>query len=68
MRWINYSLPGRSPSYGIVEGERIFEVGGSPFGDHDRTGQIHRLVDITTELPFVSNVLRRRLELRQTHP
>ena len=53
MRWINYSLPGRGPSYGIVEDERIFEVRGSPFGDHDRTGQIHRLVDITTELPLV---------------
>ena len=53
MRWINYSLPGGSPSYGILDDERIREVRGSPFGHHDPTGQIHRLVDVRIEVPFV---------------
>ena len=37
MRWVRYEAEGRA-SYGILEGEQIEEVSGSPFDDFSRTG------------------------------
>jgi 2-keto-4-pentenoate hydratase/2-oxohepta-3-ene-1,7-dioic acid hydratase in catechol pathway len=52
MRWINYSLAGVA-SYGILEGDRILEVKGTPFGSHDRTGRRVPLADVKIELPVM---------------
>ena len=53
MRWIHYSLPGSSSTYGILDGDRIHEIRGTPFGDHEKTAQIHRLADVKIEVPFI---------------
>ena len=53
MRWIHFSLPGSSSAYGILDGERIHQVRGTPFDDHAKTAQIHRLDDVKIEVPFV---------------
>jgi 2-keto-4-pentenoate hydratase/2-oxohepta-3-ene-1,7-dioic acid hydratase in catechol pathway len=57
MRWIRYSLGGRT-SYGIVEGDRIAEVRGGLFDTPpgmppDRIGQTHALADVTIEIPLM---------------
>jgi len=52
MRWINYSLAGVA-SYGILEGDRVLEVKGTPFGSHERTGRRIPLADVRIELPVV---------------
>src|SRR5262245_31549329 len=52
MRWIRYSLQGRT-AYGILEGERIVEVAGDPFGGFERTNRIHDLQGVRIELPVV---------------
>jgi len=52
MRWIKYSLAGKS-YWGIGEGDRIIEVRGVPFGDWERTRQVHALADIKIELPLI---------------
>ena len=53
MRWIHYSLPGSSSTYGILDGDRIREIRGTPFGDYEKTAQIHRLADVKIEVPFI---------------
>ncbi len=52
MRWIRYTAAGRT-AYGILEGDRIVEVSGSPFGEHSRTTTRHALADVKIELPVV---------------
>ena len=57
MRWIKFSLPAARdstrPTYGILDGDRIREVRGTPFGDFEQTTQVHRLDDVKIEVPFV---------------
>ena len=53
MRWIRYSRPGAGQAYGIVEGERIREVRGTPFDAHEATGRMHLLSDVKIEVPVV---------------
>jgi len=53
MRWIRYSAGQATPAYGILEGDAIREVRGTPFGDHERTGISHKLADVKIELPVV---------------
>jgi 2-keto-4-pentenoate hydratase/2-oxohepta-3-ene-1,7-dioic acid hydratase in catechol pathway len=52
MRWIRFSRQGRT-AYGILEGERIAEVAGDPFGGYERTSRIHDLQDVRIEVPVV---------------
>lgn len=52
MRWIRYTSQGQT-AYGILEGERIAEVAGTPFGAHERTAKTHKLADVKIELPVV---------------
>lgn len=52
MRWIRFSRHGRT-AYGIVEGERIIEVGGSPFEEFERTATVHPLADVKIEVPVI---------------
>ena len=51
MRWIRFTSEGRT-AFGILEGERIAEVGGDPFTHHERTGQVHDLSRVRIEIPF----------------
>ena len=53
MRWINFSAPGASGAYGILQDGQIEEVRGSPFGAYEPTGRFHRLQDVKVEVPFV---------------
>jgi 2-keto-4-pentenoate hydratase/2-oxohepta-3-ene-1,7-dioic acid hydratase in catechol pathway len=54
MRWIRFSSPlGSAPRYGLLEGERIAEVTGSPFGAYERSGRSHALADVKIEIPVI---------------
>ena len=52
MRWIRFSRHGRT-GYGILEGERVVEVAGDPFGGYERTARAHALADVKIEVPVV---------------
>lgn len=52
MRWLRYSADGGT-RYGIVEGDRIREVEGTPFGDSRTTGRVVALADVTIEVPVI---------------
>ena len=52
MRWIRYTAAATT-AYGVLEGETIREVRGTPFSDHERTGKTHKLADVKIELPVV---------------
>lgn len=56
MRWIRYTAGGLT-GYGILEGDAIREVRGTPFGDRghsfESTGRTHLLADVKIELPVV---------------
>ncbi|MBO0763560.1 MAG: fumarylacetoacetate hydrolase family protein [Hyphomicrobiaceae bacterium] len=52
MRWVRFSQGGRT-AYGIVEGERVVEAAGDPFGGYERTGRSHDLRGVKIEVPVV---------------
>lgn len=52
MRWIRFSTEGRT-AYGLLEGERIVEVDGDPFGTFERTRRVHSLAVVRIEVPVV---------------
>ena len=52
MRWIRASRDDRT-FYGILEGDRIAEVEGSPFGEHKRTSRLHDLSAVRLEVPVI---------------
>ena len=52
MKWCRFSAGG-STSYGIIEGETVHEVSGSPFGEHSRTGATHDLGAVQLEVPVI---------------
>lgn len=56
MRWLRFSRHGRI-AYGMLDGERVIEVNGTPWGEHERTGSVHNLADITFEVPVIPNTL-----------
>jgi 2-keto-4-pentenoate hydratase/2-oxohepta-3-ene-1,7-dioic acid hydratase in catechol pathway len=51
MRWARFETAG-APSYGIVEGETIIPVRGSPFATWERAATRHRLPDVRLLVPF----------------
>lgn len=51
MRWVRYEADGQV-SYGILEGDEIEEVSGSPFGTHKRTGKRALLDSVKLLIPF----------------
>ena len=51
MRWARYQTDA-GISFGIVSGDQIEEVDGSPFGDHAKTGNRHPLADVRLLIPF----------------
>ena len=52
MRWIRYNRAGKV-SFGILTGEQVEEVKGSPFGDHVRTGNRFPLDSIQLMVPVI---------------
>jgi 2-keto-4-pentenoate hydratase/2-oxohepta-3-ene-1,7-dioic acid hydratase in catechol pathway len=52
MRWIRFSTEGRT-AYGILEGDRIAEVSGDPFGGYEPTRRVHALGGVKIEVPVV---------------
>ena len=52
MRWLKFTAAGQT-SWGIVDGDRVVTVTGDPFGDWQRTAQIHALEDVKIELPLI---------------
>ena len=52
MRWIRYVADGDT-SYGILEGDEVEEVSGSPFGAHRRTGKHRDLSSVRLLVPVV---------------
>lgn len=52
MKWIRYDRDG-TPAYGIVEGDTIVEVEGTPFGETRKTGARRPLAGVKYLLPFV---------------
>lgn len=53
MRWLSFTAPGAQGAYGLLEGDKIVELRGTPFGGHEPTGQIHFLEDVKIEIPFM---------------
>ena len=51
MRWARYQTDA-GVSFGIVSGDQIEEVDGSPFGDYAKTGKRHSLADVRLLIPF----------------
>lgn len=51
MRWARYQTDA-GVSFGIVSGDQIEEVDGSPFGDYSKTGARHPLADVRLLIPF----------------
>ena len=53
MRWLHFSVGGRT-AYGIIEGDTVKEVAGNPIlGEWSPTSHTHRLADITYEVPII---------------
>ena len=52
MRWIRFSTAGRT-AYGILEGDRIAEVSGDPFGTYEKTKRSHALEAVKIEVPVI---------------
>jgi len=52
MRWIRFSIAGE-PAYGIVTGDTVAEVAGSPFADYAPTARTHALADLKIDVPVI---------------
>ena len=57
MRWLKYSRqdakqPGNQ-LWGIVEGDRVVEVSGDPFGEWQKTSRSQNLADVKIEIPVI---------------
>ena len=52
MKWCRYTADG-STSYGIIDGETVQQVSGSPFGEHSKTGRSHALDSVKLEVPVI---------------
>lgn len=51
MKWVRYDRDG-SPAYGLVEGEMVTEVEGTPFAEYRRTGSTRPLAGLKYLIPF----------------
>jgi len=52
VRWIRFSQNGRT-AYGILEGDRIREVAGDPFGGYEASASVHDLAGVKIEVPVI---------------
>ncbi len=53
MRWLRFSVPGTPEAFGILEGDRVREVRGSPFGEWEATSRVLELAQVKVEVPFI---------------
>jgi 2-keto-4-pentenoate hydratase/2-oxohepta-3-ene-1,7-dioic acid hydratase in catechol pathway len=53
MRWIRFSTEEQRIAYGIVEGDRIVEISGDPFGAFEQTTRRHLLEAVKIEVPVI---------------
>ncbi|MFN3655853.1 MAG: fumarylacetoacetate hydrolase family protein [Pseudolabrys sp.] len=53
MRWCRFRVEGGEPSFGIVEGDRVIAVEGSPFAEHRRTAHSFPLAAVRLDIPTV---------------
>ena len=51
MKWMRFTLAGKT-SYGIVEGDQVAVVTGTPFDGYERTGTKHPLSEVKFEIPL----------------
>src|SRR5580692_5141155 len=57
MRWLKYSVGGKS-HWGAVEGGNVTELEAGPFdGPAVRTGAVHRFADVTVEVPLIPRTM-----------
>ena len=52
MRWLKFTANGKA-SWGIVEGDRVTEVSGDPFGEWQRAPRTLSLADVKIEVPLI---------------
>ena len=52
MRWCRFQN-GDQASYGIIEGDNVTEVSGSPFGEHAKTGNTQPLSSVKLLVPVI---------------
>jgi 2-keto-4-pentenoate hydratase/2-oxohepta-3-ene-1,7-dioic acid hydratase in catechol pathway len=52
MKWCRFDDEGK-PKYGIIEGNDVVEVAGSPFTRYRRTGRLHRLNQVKLLAPVI---------------
>lgn len=52
MKWMRFEAAD-GPAYGVVEGDEVEEVRGSPFGDYQRTGRRRKIADVKPLIPVV---------------
>jgi 2-keto-4-pentenoate hydratase/2-oxohepta-3-ene-1,7-dioic acid hydratase in catechol pathway len=53
MRWLRFSAPDSAETFGILEGDSVAAVRGTPFGDWERSGRRYRLAEVKIEVPFI---------------
>lgn len=53
MKWIFFTAPGAASAYGLLDGHRITEVEGGPFGAYTLTSRVHSLEEVKIEVPFI---------------
>ena len=56
MRWCRFQWAQNQPAYGLVEGDQVVAVEGTPFGEHRRTFEVHPLPDVRLLVPVVPPV------------
>lgn len=52
MKWCRFTADGVT-GYGIVEGDKVYGVSGSPFGEYARTGAAYGLGEVRLEVPVI---------------
>ncbi len=52
MKWCRFSTGG-DISYGIIEGDQVTEVDGSPFDTYTKTSNVHALSSVKLEVPVI---------------
>ena len=52
MKWCRYTASGPT-SFGIIDGDTVAEVSGSPFDAYSRTGNTHKLSEVQLEVPVI---------------
>ena len=56
MRWCRFQWGQNQPTYGLVEGDQVVAVEGTPFGEHRRTFETHPLSEVRLLVPVVPSV------------